>query len=825
MRSTILPALLLSAFTLGDAAAQGPAIPDPVAAAKAALAQIDGTIMVAGPSEPVEVIRDRYGVPHIYAKNTADLFFAQGFVVAQDRMWQLEMWRRNGEGRLAEVLGKDYVRRDTFARMLQFRGDWDAEYRKYHPQGKLIFDSFARGVNAAIQKAIDERKVPVEFDRMGFAPQPVWTAKTILTRMPGWAMTGNASSELSRALDVKRLGLAKTRELRPTDPERAFTVPEGLNLEDIEPGILDIAHDANNYRFPLAGTVAADAGFVSTSDERLRASNNWVISGKKSATGKPLLANDPHRDLVNPSLRYVVHLNAPGWNAIGATEPGVPGIAAGHNDRVAWGLTILGVDQQDLYVEETDPANPDRYQWKGEWRDMIISRESIFVKGQANPVEVTLKRTHHGPVVSENTTKHRAYAVRWAGAETGGAGYVGALGVMQSRSWPEFRTNIARAWFIPSHSIVYADVDGNIGYLGVALSPTRKNWDGLLPVPGKDGKYEWEGYVPFEKLPASFNPPTGFFNTSNNDVVPKIVPGYDLPLGFEYGESFRYDRVLEVLKSKPMFSLADMQALQQDTVSIPARTLVPLLLKLKSEKSDLTRAQKLLAGWDFSLKSDSPAAAVYEFFQMKLPALAYAERLPQTERASFKGFDQGRVIEWMTRPGEAYGKTPKEREAGRDRILGEALEQAVAHLVKLRGDDPGAWAWGDLHTADFVHPLSGQKRLPAETDVFAVTPARRGGDGYTVMASGNASETSTKQMSGASFSFVADPADWDRSTFLSAPGESAQPLSPFYSNLVESWAAGTGNVLAFSRKKVDEAKAHSLTLQAGRTPLRKRAGS
>ncbi|MBX7185235.1 MAG: penicillin acylase family protein, partial [Vicinamibacteria bacterium] len=815
MRQATLRAMFLACLVPAAAHAQGAGASDPAAAAGAALAQIEGTIMVPGTSEPVEVIRDRYGVPHIYAKNTADLFFAQGFVVAQDRMWQLEMWRRNGEGRLAEVLGKDYVRRDTFARLLQFHGNWDAEYQKYHPQGKLIFDSFARGVNAAIQKALDEKKTPVEFDRMGFAPQPVWTARTILTRMAGWAMTRNASSEVARALDIKRLGLEKTRELKPTDPERAFTVPEGLDLDDIEPGILDIARDANNFNFPAPGgafAAVADAGAASPADERPSASNNWVIGGAKSSTGKPLLANDPHRNLVNPALRYLVHLNAPGWNAIGATEPGVPGISVGHNDRVAWGFTILGVDQQDLYVEETDPQNPDRYLWKGEWRDMVRTRELIFVKGQVEPVEVTLKRTHHGPVLSENTTRHRAYALRWAGAETGGAGYVGSLGVMQSRNWQEFKSNVGRAWFIPSHSIVYADVDGNIGYLGVALSPVRRNWDGLLPVPGKDGRYEWEGYVPFEKLPSSLNPASGFFNTSNNDVVPKIVPGYDLPLGFEYSQPFRYNRVLEVLKSKKVFTLADMQALQQDTLSLPARILAPLVLDLALPRESLIRAQRLFLGWDFSLRKESAAAALFEAFQSMLPPLAYAPFLTEEQRFAFRGYDLERVLQWMTDPPRAYGDSPKERKGARDRILTQALEQALAHMVKTQGEDPKAWAWGNVHGADFLHPLARSKGAEGG-DVFAVTPAPRGGDGNTVMATSYASETNTRQIAGASFSFVADVADWDRSTFLSAPGNSAQPLSPFYSNLVESWAAGNGNPLAFSRARVEGLKAATLLLQ------------
>ena len=256
-----------------------------------------------------------------------------------------------------------------------------------------------------------------------------------------------------------------------------------------------------------------------------------------------------------------------------------------------------------------------------------------------------------------------------------------------------------------------------------------------------------------------------------------------------------------------------MQALQQDTVSLPARSLVPLLLKLKFDRPELIGAQRLLSGWDFSLAKDSAAAALFEFFQMKLPPLAYAPHLPEAERTAFKGFDMGRVLQWTMQPDVAFGKNPEDRRRTRDRILSEAFAQAVQHLGKLRGEDPKAWAWGDVHTADFVHPVSGWKRPAGEADVFAVSAARRGGDGYTVMASGNASEASTKQMAGASFSFVADVADWDRSTFLSAPGNSAQPLSPYYMNLVESWSAGKGNVLAFSPKRVSEVKAHTLSLQ------------
>ncbi len=853
MRVTPRAVLLSSFVALGAAylAAQTPAPkpPDLTAPAKVALAQLDGTIMVYGLREPVEVLRDQWGIPHIYAKNTHDLFFAQGYVVAQDRMWQLEMWRRNGEGRLAEVLGEAYVTRDTFARLLTFRGNWDEEFRRYHPEGPVVFDAFARGVNASIQKALDENKIPVEFTIMGFRPQPIWTAKTVLTRMPGWTLTRNASSEVQRALDIKAMGIDKVLELKPTDPEKRFTVPAGLNLDDIEPGILAITREANNLRWNLApaaaarpsGSAAAGVGApgptmalaetgMSGYGPRLAeadvdtfakagvssnvwmeqpdlGSNNWVIGGSKSATGKPIIANDPHREVVNPALRYVVHLEAPGWSAIGATEPGLPGISIGHNDRLAWGFTILGMDQQDLYVEETDPQNANRYMVNGEWKDMEIEKQLIWVKGKTDPVIVENKFTRHGPVLYQNTKRSRAFALRWVGAEAGGAGYLGSLNVMQTKNWKEFNDALPKAWFIPSHSLVYADVDGNYGYIGVAQTPVRKNWDGLLPVPGKDSQYEWDGFVPYDKLPKHLNSPKGFYNSSNNDVVPKIVPNYGIPLGYEYGAPYRYDRVHEVLSQKKTFSVADMAALQQDVVSLPARELVPLLKGITIADARVAKARDMLVGWNFVLDKDSVPATIYEYWALKLGPLAFGPRVPEAAKASVTQYDMRRVITWMKKPDKAYGAKPVE---GRNAILVEALTQAVADLTKKKGDDMATWVWGDLHTADFVHPLAG---APGAASIFAIDPVRRGGDGFTVMAATSPSESSAKQLSGASFSFVFDVQDWDKSVGLSVPGNSAQPLSPHYKDLTKAWGEGPPIPMAYSRAKVEQVAAHRLMLQ------------
>lgn len=786
MKRSSLIAVLTAAVAVAGAilvAAQ----PDLVARGRAVLAQHEGTIMLTGIREPVEVLRDAWGVPHIYARNTTDLFFAQGYVVAQDRMWQLEMWRRNGEGRLAEVLGPEYLTRDKFARLLEFRGDWNEEFRKY-PDGKMIFDSFARGVNAAIQKALDENKIPIEFELMGFQPQPVWTAKTVLTRMPGWTLSRNASSEVTRALAIKAMGIEKVEELMPANPQKKIEIPRGLDLNDIETAILGLAQNANDIRWSFT----ADLG-----------SNNWVIGGRKSVTGMPLIANDPHREVVNPALRYLVHLVAPGWNALGATEPGLPGISIGHNENLAWGFTILGMDQQDFYVEETDPSNANRYQYKGQWLAMQTDRELIHVKGKPAPEVFDVKLTRHGPVLYENTTRHRAFALRWVGAEPGGAGYIGSLNVMQAKNWDDFNERLERAWYIPSHSLVYADTQGNYGYVGVALTPVRKNWDGLLPVPGKDGQYEWDGYVPFSKLPKSLNRAEGYYASANNDVVPKIVPNYNIPLGYEYSQSFRFNRINEVLKANQKFSLQDLANLQEDTVSLPARELAPLLHGLKSDNAEAQAALGQLQGWNMVLDRDSVPATIYEFWVMKLEPLAYAPHLP--ERSTFRQYNLERVIEWMKAPGDVYGSDPV---AARNRILITALEQAAVELHQRLGADMSTWRWGRIHTADFPHPLLSDKTRP----LFAIQPVHRGGDAYTVMASTSASESGTKQLSGASFKFVFDVKDWDQSVGLSTPGNSGQPGSPHYADLAPLWGEGKHFPLAFTRKKVEEVAKERLVL-------------
>ncbi len=397
------------------------------ALARASLSPIEGEFRIAGLRADVQVLRDRWGVPHIYAQNVDDLFMAQGYVMAQDRLWQMEMWRRQREGRLAEILGPSAVARDRQARLLKYRGPMDdREWTSYHPEGKRIFTAFAAGINAYIAER--GANLPVEFKLTGIVPTP-WTAETLVLRS---ATFGDASAELTMARNVVRLGVAEANKQRAPDPWDDLVVPEGLDLKIIDESVTtggggrggggrggnqpELIEPYRGWLGRGGAPARDDAGHIGEPG-----SNNWVVSGKLSATGKPVVANDPHRDVTNPSLRYIVHLNAPGWNVIGAGEAPFVGVAIGHNDRLGWGLTIVGTDQEDVFVEEVNPANPNEVRWRGQWEPIRVVREEIAVKGEA-PQTVELKFTRHGPIFHEDRARHRAYALRSALLEPGHGG-------------------------------------------------------------------------------------------------------------------------------------------------------------------------------------------------------------------------------------------------------------------------------------------------------------------------------------------------------------------------------------------------------------------
>ncbi|MFL6290238.1 MAG: penicillin acylase family protein [Thermoanaerobaculia bacterium] len=760
----------------------------PSGCASSPVAPTSGRLTVQGLSKPVTVLRDPWGIPHIYAETQDDLFFAQGFVAAQDRLFQMEVWRRAGEGRLAEILGPAAVERDRVARLLRYRGDMEAEYASYAPDARQIIEAFVRGVNAYIQTIGDGGDwLPVEFEMAGFRPEP-WTPEVCLTRVAALGVTGYAPLEVVRGILVRELGAEAAAELVPPEP----AVPLD---QEILPGI-----DLSELDFKILAGFQAAGNRVSFATPAKNGSNNWVVDGTLSSTGRPLLANDPHRSLAVPSLRWMVHLVGPGWNVIGAGEPALPGVAAGHNDRVGFGFTIVGIDQQDLYAEETHPEDPDRVRFRGEWVPMRIERETIRVKG-ATPVQVDLKFTEHGPVIYEDPARHRAWALRWVGTEPGTAGYLASLSLNRARTWPEFLKALERRK-VPSENLVYADVEGNIGWKVAGLTPVRQGWNGLLPVPG-DGRFEWQGFLPAAELPVDFNPARHFVATANHNILP---PGYDKVLGFDWGSPERFQRLVEVL-SQPdrRFTVADFERLQHDEVSLPARELVGLLAQAQGVDEELRPWVERLARWDKVVSRDSAEAALYEVWLSRIPGVIQARQPEKIRPLLGNALSRENPLPFLRNPSPRWlGEDPR---AGRDAVLLASLREAVAETRKLLGDDPAKWRWGLLHRTGFEHPLAEE-----DEKLFKLPAFEMGGDGSTV-------HVTTGQgfgiAHGASFREILDVADWDRSVATSVPGQSGQPGSPHYGDLLPLWAEGRYFPLLFSREKIEAASVERLVLEPG----------
>ena len=757
------------------------------AQAKAKDSEIRGTVKLAGLQHSVSVIRDRWGVAHIYAQNQHDLFFAQGFVVAQDRLFQMELWKRSGQGRLAEVLGPDALPRDINARLLRYRGNMQSEFESYSPDTKEILEDFVAGINAYIADRLrpEGSGVPVEFQIAGFTPEP-WKPEDCLNRMAAFSMTGNAFTELVHAQLVAALGAEKASQLFSFDPPVKLDPAAGVDFFGLSPRLLhSLVGSDSRIEFP--------AYYV-------EGSNNWAISGRLTQSGKPLLANDPHRVLAEPSLRYIVHLVAPGWDVIGAGEPGLPGVALGHNQQIAWGFTIFGSDQQDLYIEELNPANPLQYRGAFGWERMEVQKERFQIHG-GPAVTVELKFTRHGPVLWEDGK--RALALRWVGSEPGTAGYLGSLAVDRARNWDEFEAALKR-WKLPSENMVYADRDGNIGEWSVGLTPLRENWTGLLPVPGT-GRYEWTGFVPINELPHSFNPPAGFVASANQKMIPAAYP---YRIGYEWEPPYRFRRITEVLERARMsgskLTGADMERLQNDVVSIPGRELVNLL---RASRYPPDAQVKMLQNWDGLVSQESGAAALYVLWLEELTVAVMHRVAPKSTWNLLDPWEPDQVLGYLSNPRRAiFGSDPG---AERDRLLIDSLKLAAERLSKLEGPEPSKWSWGNLHVAKFRHPLA---RTPGAQELMNLGPVARPGDGYTVNATEYSSD-SFEQVAGASYREILDLNDWDKSVAVNVPGQSGQPGSPHYGDLLEFWSEGKYFPLSYSSEAVRNVTIDKLVLE------------
>lgn len=782
-----------------------------------ATAQSKNILRLKGLQAQVEVLRDEWGVNHIYAANEHDLFFTQGYCAAKDRLFQFEIWRRQATGTVAEILGPRELKRDIGTRLFRFRGEMRKELNYYHPQGEAIITAYTAGVNTYIDEVLQHpEKLPAEFRLLQIQPGK-WTPEVVISRHQG--LLGNITEELNIGRAVVKAGGDKVKELmwfHPKDPL--------LQLDSAIRGDLlfkDILELYNAYRKDV---VFEQSDINKTEDDPdavmnrlnqqlphaynqpfehgVEGSNNWIVSGSRTASGHAMLANDPHRKIAVPSLRYMVHLVAPGWNVIGGGEPEIPGVSIGHNESGAWGLTIYETDGEDLYVYDLNPLDLTQYRHKGNWVKMKEVKELIKIKN-AGTQDITLRYTQHGPVTFIDSANHKAYAVKCAWLEPGGAPYLASLRIDQAKNWTEFR-EACNYSHIPGENMIWADKKGTIGWQAVGIIPIRKNFSGLVPVPG-DGRYEWAGYLPIKERPHVVNPAKGFFATANQNVTPNDYAHWNA-VGYTWADPFRGDRVNEVLAGDNKITMKKMEALQVDYLSLPARTLVPMLHSLNFDIDLFKEAKAQLANWNFVLDKESIPAGIYAMWERKLMEQANKQFVPEALKGLVR-VQLKKLIGWLQLPDRKFGT---DAIAGRDAFLKASFEMAVNELKNKLGGQVKQWQYGQekYKHVTLTHPLSGFVNNSWKQKMN-LGPMARGGNGHTPGSTGG----TDNQLSGASFRLIVDTGDWDKAVMINAPGQSGDPASPYYQNLFSLWANDQYFPAYYSKEKIKTVTKERLLLQ------------
>ncbi|MDH5474624.1 MAG: penicillin acylase family protein [Cyclobacteriaceae bacterium] len=759
-------------------------------------------ISIDGLKQPVEILRDKWGINHIYAKNQHDLFFAQGYAAAKDRLFQFEIWRRQATGTVAEILGERELKRDIGTRLFQFRGNMTEEMNHYHKDGVEIITAYTEGVNAYIEEILSTPdQLPIEFKMLNITPEK-WTPEVVISRHQG--LLGNIGAELQIGRAVAKIGEETVKDLmwfHPKDPD--ITLDPNIKKEFLFDDILSLY---NAYRKTVrfeeddidpkykssTNTKKLLSQTTNTDDSLAIGSNNWVVSGDRMTDGNTYMANDPHRTIAVPSLRYMTHLIAPGWDVIGGGEPEIPGISIGHNAYGSWGLTVFRTDGEDMYIYELNPNNPNQYKYHDKWVDMHKITETIKIKDKEE-VNVDLFYTQHGPVAHIDTVHNIAYAIRCAWLEPGGSPYLASLRMDQAKTWEEFR-EACNYSHIPGENMVWADKKGNIGWQSVGIAPIRENFSGLVPVPG-DGRYEWEGYLPIIQKPNTLNPDKGFFATANQSVTPDNYDHWNA-IGFSWSDPYRGDRVNEVLDTEEKLTIDDMKALQVDYLSIPARILTPFLSSLTFTEKAAT-ASEMLKNWDYVLNPNSIEAAIYVAWENQISILAASKFIPEDASKIITSLQMKKIMGWITSPDDRFGDNPVQ---GRDQFLTDAFNNGIIYLEELLGDDISIWQYGQKkykHT--YLNHALGTFANPETKAKLNIGPLPRGGNAYTPGSTGR----NNQQSSGASFRMIVNTGDWDAAIATNGPGQSGNPESPFYSNLFEPWAKDQYFPVYYSREKIE----------------------
>ncbi|HLE92905.1 MAG TPA: penicillin acylase family protein [Anaerolineales bacterium] len=783
--------------------------------------QIDGEIQLDGLNGPVDIYRDPMGIPHIYAATQHDLFFAQGYVHAQDRFWQMDAWRHIGSGTLSEMFGSGQVETDTFLRTLGWRITAEQEYAGLDADSKAIIDSYTEGVNAYL-KDHDKTALSLEYAILGLLSPDykiqAWTPIHSLTwgKAMAWDLRGNMGEEIERAVLLKTLTPEQVAELFPAYPKDhpviVNNIGDGTSANSaMQPKAFDIPDEtlrALEHNASLLDLALGPAGDGI-------GSNSWAISGSRTSTGRPLLANDPHLGIQMPSIWYQAHLeckpitDACPYNVAGFTFAGVPGIIIGHNDHIAWGFTNVGPDVMDLYIERVNPDNPNQYEVNGEWVDFETRTETIQVVG-GETVDMTVRLTRHGPVISEsygplkneNTDndpeffpfKERAgvelpeqyvIALKWT-ALAPSTPFKAIWGFDRAQNWDDFR-EAAQNFHVPAQNLLYADVDGNIGYQMPGDIPMRANGDGTVPVPGWTDEYEWTGFVPFEELPYTFNPVDGYIATANNQVPPS---DYSYLITYDWDYGFRAQRIVNLIENAPdKIDIAYMQLIQGDSFDSNAPLFVPIILQMDELSDNQANAQNALKDWDYQNRADSTGAAVFNAFWRHFLQNTFNDQVPEERYYPDGGSRWNEIMRHMDENSAWWDdKTTTDVTETRADTLRKSFEQGVAELEKMLGNDPTEWNWGEMHASTFRNGTLGESGVPPIEALFNRGPFPTSGGEAIVNATGWSVQDGYETNWLPSMRMIVDLGNLNNSVTVHTTGQSGHAYHPHYIDMAEMWA-------------------------------------
>ncbi len=727
--------------------------------------ETNGEMVLSALDAPVSIYRDNSGVPHIEASSSKDLFIAQGYVTAQDRMFQMDLSRRQASGTLSEVIGESTIEKDKFFRTLGLRRAAEASFNAYSEEAQQILQWYADGVNAYLTKAKSDKSLPIEFTLAGYEPGE-WQPIDSLTigKYMAFDLGGHWEGQAFRYYLLQNFSEEEAFDLFPSYPDNGSTV-----IQEAKKSSIDVTKS-----FAKAITPNPFNG-----------SNNWVVSGEKTTSGQPLLANDPHLGLGTPPIWYETHLNSPEYNVNGVIFAGVPGIIVGRNESIAWGVTNVGPDVQDLYIEKRNPDQPTEFLYNDQWEKAKVLDETIAVK-DADPVPYDVTITRHGPILSEfayDDQPDTALSLRWTALDPSNE-LEAVLMMNKATNWNEFKEALT-SFHTPAQNFVFASTDGTIAYRANGLIPIRKNGDSMLPVPGWNDEYEWEGYIPWDELPTIVNPEEGFISTANNKIT---TDDYPYHITHTWAQPYRQDRIREVLLGNDELEVNDMMKLQNDFVNLQGKEFTPILTS-GLNKDDLTSVEKealnVLKDWNFNDGRNESAPLLFHLWLVEIENVLFKDEIDKDMMKLFEGKSQ--VVDQLIRQAAKGEEGPWIKKAGGfSTVLTNSYKAAVARAVDLQGHTPEKWAWGTFHSVPFEHPLGAIKPLDL---IFNPEVNAMGGSRVTVGAAGWNTSTGLVDH-GAPWRGITDLSDIHTSYNVVSPGQSGYVFSKWYDNQIDDWIEG-----------------------------------